>query len=177
MKKIKTNIEGLFVVKNTHHIDNRGSFSESWNQDQFNKTKLIANFSQDNVSISKKNVIRGLHFQRSPHEQIKYVRVIKGRILDVAVDIRKNSKTFSNYFSIELSDQNNLGLWIPVGFAHGFLSLEENTIVSYKCSGQYNPKYETTINWNDPKIGIDWGVKTPIISNKDNNGISIEEYS
>ena len=96
--------------------------------------------------------------------------------MDVAVDIRKHSKTFSNYFSIELSDQNNLGLWIPVGFAHGFLSLEENTIVSYKCSGQYNPKYETTINWDDPKIGIDWGVKTPIISNKDNNGISIEEY-
>ena len=176
MKKKQTNIEGLFIIENIKHLDQRGSFMESWNKKGFTKEDLNADFSQDNISISKKNVIRGLHFQKEPHEQIKYIKVIRGRILDIAVDIRKKSKTFGQYFSIELSDSNNLGLWIPCGFAHGFLSLENNTIVSYKCTGEYKPNYETTINWNDSDIGIEWGVKNPIISKKDTNGISIQEY-
>ena len=176
MKKIKTHIDGLFVIKNKYLTDIRGGFLESWNNIDFKKENLIANFSQDNISISKKNVIRGLHFQSKPYGQIKYVRVLKGKVLDVVVDIRENSKTFGEYFKIELSEKNHHGLWIPAGFAHGFLSLEEESVFAYKCAGNYNPKYEHTIKWNDPDIGIKWNTKNPIISKKDQEGMSFNKY-
>ena len=175
MKKTKTNIDGLFVIKNDVFNDKRGSFMENWNASTCKKNNLDIQFNQDNISVSNKNVIRGLHFQNHPHEQTKYVRVIKGKVLDVVVDIRKHSKTFGEYFSIELSSYN-YGLWIPAGMAHGFLALENNTIFSYKCSGQYQPKHAHTIKWDDKDINIQWGVEKPILSDKDKNGISLKEY-
>ena len=175
MKKIETKINGLFIIKNKFFNDDRGWFMENWNIEKCKQNNLNINFKQDNISMSKKNVLRGLHFQRQPHNQTKYVRVIQGKVLDVVVDIRKKSKTFGQHLAIELSN-NQTGLWIPAGMAHGFLSLEENTIFSYKCSGEYNPKYEHTIKWNDQDINIQWGIKNPIVSNKDNNGISLKTY-
>lgn len=175
MKKTKTNIDGLFVIKNDVFNDKRGSFMENWNVSTCKKNNLDIQFNQDNISVSNKNVIRGLHFQNQPHEQTKYVRVIKGKVLDVVVDIRKHSKTFGEYFSIELSSYSN-GLWIPAGMAHGFLALENNTIFSYKCSGQYLSKHAHTIKWDDKDINIQWGVEKPILSDKDKNGISLKEY-
>tara|TARA_B100001250_G_C19745424_1_gene765078 strand:+ start:529 stop:1080 length:552 start_codon:yes stop_codon:yes gene_type:complete len=175
MEKIKTKINGVFIIKNNLFIDKRGEFMETWNTETFKENNLKINFSQDNISISKKNTLRGLHFQNQPYGQTKYVRVIKGKALDVVVDIRKESKTFGKHISIELSN-NRDGLWIPPGMAHGFLSLEENTIFTYKCSGQYQPKYEHTIKWNDPDINIQWGTDQPIVSEKDQNGISLKSY-
>ncbi|MBL31980.1 MAG: dTDP-4-dehydrorhamnose 3,5-epimerase [Flavobacteriales bacterium] len=175
MKKIQTNINGLFIIKNEIFSDERGQFMEIWNHTNFQNQNLNINFSQDNISISRKNVIRGLHFQNQPYGQIKYISVIRGKVLDVVVDIRKESKTFGEYFTIELKN-NNTGLLVPSGMAHGFLSLEDNTIFSYKCSGPYNPKNEHTIKWNDKDIGIPWGIMNPIISKKDNNGISLQKY-
>ena len=176
MNKKPTQFKGLYILENNYFNDDRGVFSEIWNQEKMLKNGLKNNFNQDNVSISKKNVIRGLHFQNQPHGQIKLVRVIKGKVLDVVVDIRKKSNTFGQYFSIELSEHNHLGLWIPEGFAHGFLSLEENSVFIYKCIGKYQPENEHTIHWNDPDLKIKWGIKNPIISTKDKNGISFNQY-
>ena len=176
MKKIKTHIDGLFVIKNPVFKDERGSFIESWNKTKFNHEELSDNFNQDNISFSKKNVIRGLHFQNQPYGQTKFVRVLQGKVIDIAVDIRKKSKTFGEYFSIELSEKNNEALWIPSGFAHGFLTLSKNNVFIYKCSGAYNPSEEYTIKWDDPDIGVKWNIKKPIVSNKDQQGMSLQEY-
>ena len=176
MKKKSTYIDGLYVIQNMPSIDKRGSFMEIWNESDFQKENLKIDFSQDNLSISKKHILRGLHFQNKPHGQIKYVQVIKGKVLDVAVDIRKNSKTYGKHFAIELSEKNHKSLWIPTGFAHGFLALEQENIFLYKCSGEYNPQEEYTIKWNDSELAINWGLSNPIVSEKDNNGISFQEY-
>ena len=149
---------------------------ESWNKKKFEEIKLYANFTKSNISISKKNTIRGLHFQNKPHGQLKFVQVLYGKVLDVVVDIRKESKTFGETFTIELSDSNNYGLWIPPGCAHGFLSLFDKSIFSYKCTGEYRPNNEHTIIWNDKDLNINWGVKKPIISKKDKKGISFKKY-
>tara|TARA_B100000902_G_scaffold381427_1_gene417929 strand:+ start:9369 stop:9911 length:543 start_codon:yes stop_codon:yes gene_type:complete len=167
MKIIKTNIDDLLLIKPKIYSDNRGHFFESWNKNIFNENIINVNFIQDNQSLSKKGVIRGLHFQNPPYAQGKLVRVIKGKVLDVALDIRKKSKSYGKYFSIELSGENNFMLWIPPGFAHGFSTLEDNTIFSYKCSGKYNKESENSILWNDPNLNINWKVKNPIISDKD----------
>tara|TARA_B100000902_G_C27273773_1_gene897734 strand:+ start:834 stop:1388 length:555 start_codon:yes stop_codon:yes gene_type:complete len=176
MKKIKTNIDGLFVIKNEYYSDKRGGFKELWNENKFQENEMNMNFSQDNLSMSKKNVIRGLHFQNYPYGQIKYINVLYGKVLDVALDLRRDSKTFGKHFSIELSSQNHHSLLIPNGFAHGFLSLEDNTIFLYKCCGKYHPSKEHTIRWNDPDIKINWGVKNPILSKKDANGMTFNHY-
>ena len=176
IKKISTKIAGLYILKNISYEDNRGLFKELWNKRIMNDLQLKCSFDQDNISISKKHVIRGLHFQNKPHEQLKYIRVIQGRILDVAVDIRKKSTTFGQYLALEISNQNNTGLWIPKGFAHGFLALEDNTIVTYKCAGLYNREHEQTIKWNDPELNINWGINNPKISTKDSQGISFATY-
>jgi dTDP-4-dehydrorhamnose 3,5-epimerase len=175
MKKIKTKIDGLFIIHNELFDDERGWFMESWNIEKCKKNNLNINFEQDNISVSKKNVLRGLHFQNQPYGQTKYVRVMQGKVLDVVVDLRKQSKTFGEHIAIELSNSQH-GLWIPTGMAHGFLSLQENTVFSYKCSGGYNPKHEHTIKWNDQDINIQWGIKNPIVSIKDNNGMSLKAY-
>ena len=176
IKKISTNIDGLYVLQNISHSDNRGIFRELWNKNNMHNLELNNSFDQDNMSISSKNVIRGLHYQTKPHEQLKYIQVLHGKILDVAVDLRKESNTFGEYFSIEISDKNSMGLWIPKGFAHGFLALEEKTIVVYKCSGKYKKNYEKTIKWNDPQLNIKWGINSPKVSIKDSKGISFESF-
>lgn len=171
MEVITTKIEGLLILQPKKYEDERGYFSESFNQQNFNKAvgrEII--FVQDNESVSIKNVVRGLHFQKPPHAQGKLVKVAQGSVIDVAVDLRKKSPTYGQWHSELLSVENNRQFWIPEGFAHGFIALEDNTKFLYKCTNYYAPKSEDTILWNDPILQIDWGVLTPLISPKDKNG-------
>lgn len=143
---------------------------ESYNSRAFKEaTDLDLDFVQDNESKSNKGVLRGLHFQKPPYEQGKLVRVVKGSVLDVAVDIRKESPTFGLYYSLVLSEENKTQFYVPPGFAHGFVVLEDNTIFSYKCTGFYNKGSEVSLRWDDSDIKIDWGIKYPILSEKDKN--------
>ena len=177
MKKKKTSIKDLFIIENNRIFqDNRGVFFESWNLNKLNSLSLIDTFKQDNISISKKNVLRGLHLQLKPFSQLKLVQVLQGKVLDVIVDLRKESKTFGKHEKIYLNSNDRKILWIPEGCAHGFLSLENNSIFSYKCNKNYNQKSEITINWNDPDLNIDWGIEKPLLSEKDKKGISFNEY-
>ena len=164
----KTDIQGLILIETKKFHDSRGHFFESYHQDRFQKfIDQEIHFVQENESSSKKNVIRGLHFQKPPFSQGKLVRVPYGKVLDVAVDIRKKSSTYGKYFSVELSAENGLQLWIPEGFAHGFVALDDNSLLSYKCTNFYNKESEDAIIWNDKTIDIDWQVKDPILSEKD----------
>ena len=168
MEAISTFIDGLIILKPRVFSDERGWFFESFNQKLFNElSNTSTNFVQDNQSCSKKNVVRGLHFQAPPYAQGKLVSVIKGKVIDVAVDIRKNSPTYGKYVSIELSSENKLMLWIPEGFAHGFVALKDDTIFSYKCTNYYNKESEGTLQWNDPDLQIDWTIDKEILSEKD----------
>ncbi len=171
---VPTGFKGLFVVHPQIHLDNRGYFYENFNKREFNKAGLPTHFIQDSQSMSKKWVLRGMHLQKFPFEQDKLVRVDKGKVLDVVVDLRKNSVTYGKWFSIELSAENKKMLLVPKGFAHGFLSLEEDTIVNYKFTNVYNPNAYLGIRWDDPDVAIDWqldkyGAKKEdlIISEKD----------
>jgi dTDP-4-dehydrorhamnose 3,5-epimerase len=171
MEVVKGDIDGLLIFQPRVFTDNRGYFFESFNQEKFNQmTGLDIHFCQDNESLSNKNVLRGLHFQKPPFAQGKLVRVISGRVLDVAVDIRKSSETYGKYQMVELSAENKKMFWIPPGFAHGFLVLEENTVFSYKCSNYYSPESEGTIKWNDQDLNIEWPISNPNVSEKDNVG-------
>tara|TARA_R110002167_G_scaffold58527_1_gene165782 strand:+ start:903 stop:1448 length:546 start_codon:yes stop_codon:yes gene_type:complete len=169
--KIKeTTIEGCYLITHDLHEDKRGLFFESYNQLNFDK--LIGrniHFVQDNVSISKKSVLRGLHYQKGPHAQAKLVTVLKGEVIDVIVDIRKDSPTFGNHFKIKISSQKRKSIFIPKGMAHGFLALTDDVIFSYKCDALYDPKSESGILYNDPKLFIDWEIDRErlIISEKD----------
>ncbi|MEY0099050.1 dTDP-4-dehydrorhamnose 3,5-epimerase [Providencia stuartii] len=168
MKIIETSIPDLLIIEPTVYFDNRGFFYESYNETKF--LNIIGNniqFVQDNQSCSKKGVLRGLHYQLAPHEQGKLVRCVSGKIYDVAVDIRKNSATYGKWFSIELTPENKLQLWIPAGFAHGFLSLEDNSEILYKTTSFYNAESEASIIWNDPTLDIKWPILNPILSEKD----------
>lgn len=175
---VKTfDIEGLALFEPKIFKDDRGLFYESFNADKYAEILGDINFYQDNISVSKKNVLRGLHFQSPPHAQGKLVTVLKGSVLDVAVDLRKDSYTYGKHIIVELSEQNRNQLWIPPGFAHGFLSLEEDTVFSYKCTNYYAPGHENTILWNDPTLNIDWKVKNVIISTKDKEGIEFINFA
>lgn len=167
MKVNKTFIDGLFVIEPEIFKDERGVFFEFYNKEKLNNY-FDVNFIQDNESRSHKGVIRGLHFQKPPFDQNKLVRCITGKILDVAVDLRKKSKTYGKFFSIELSSHNKKQLFIPKGFAHGFQVLSKTAIVSYKVDNHYSPKSDSGIIWNDRDLLIDWK-KTlkPILSQKD----------
>jgi dTDP-4-dehydrorhamnose 3,5-epimerase len=167
MEIIKTPIEGLLVIKPKIFGDDRGYFFESWSKESFAKNALDLDFVQDNQSLSSKGVLRGLHFQNPPFAQGKLVRVIKGAVLDVAVDIRKNSPTYGQHFSIELSEENKTIFWIPPGFAHGFVTLKDDTIFTYKCTGVYNAASEGSLLWSDTDLNIDWGAISPLVSDKD----------
>jgi dTDP-4-dehydrorhamnose 3,5-epimerase len=175
MKINKTFIEGLLIIEPQLFKDDRGFFYESYNKNNLDKVVNVV-FVQDNESKSNKGVIRGLHFQKPPYAQTKLIRCISGSILDVAVDLRKNSKTYGKSFSIELSSENNKQLFVPKGFAHGFQVLSEIAIVSYKVDNFYNPKSDSGIIWNDKDLSIDWnlGIK-PVISLKDLKLISFKE--
>ena len=175
MKINKTFIEDLLIIEPPLFKDERGFFYESYNKKKLDKIINIV-FVQDNESKSYKGVIRGLHFQKPPFEQTKLVRCICGKILDVVVDIRKNSKTYGKYFSIELSSENNKQLFVPKGFAHGFQTLSEEAIVNYKVDNFYNPKSDSGIIWNDKDLSINWSLDLkPILSEKDLKLISFKE--
>lgn len=171
MKIHKTNIEGVLIIEPRVFGDERGYFFESYSQRKFEEKVCQTNFVQDNESKSKYGVVRGLHFQRAPYEQAKLVRVIAGRVLDVAVDIREESPTYGQYVSTELSDENKRQLFIPRGFAHGFAVLSEEVVFQYKCDNYYVPSYEGAIRWDDPKLAIDWMLpwEDIILSEKDKN--------
>lgn len=173
----QTPIKGVLVFTPRLFSDDRGSFFESFNQQQFEEAVgQSVNFVQDNESISHQNVLRGLHFQSPPMAQGKLVRVVRGAVIDVAVDLRKQSSTYGEHVKIMLSGDNKQQLWIPPGFAHGFLSLASDTIFSYKCTNYYAPETERTLQWNDPTIAIDWGVDTPIISMKDQDSLLFSTF-
>lgn len=166
MQVIKKSLEGLVEIIPTVYKDERGSFFETFNKQVFEANGLPTNFVQDNQSFSKKGVVRGLHFQRTPHAQGKLVRVIVGRVLDIAVDIRPDSPTFGQYEAVELyADRGNM-FYLPEGFAHGFAALEDSVFI-YKCTNLYHKASEGGIIWNDPDIHIDWQVSNPIVSEKD----------
>ena len=167
MEVTRFDIEGLLLIKPNVFLDERGYFYESFSDASFSKEGLTHKFVQDNQSCSKKGVLRGLHFQNPPFDQGKLVRVVKGSVLDIAVDIRKNSPSYGKYVAALLTEENKCLLWIPPGFAHGFLSLEDDTIFIYKCTNGYNKASEGGILWNDPDLNIDWGILNPIVSGKD----------
>jgi len=167
MEIIKTPLEGLLVIKPRVFRDERGYFFESWSKQSFAEVGLNLDFAQDNQSLSDKGVLRGLHFQNPPYAQGKLVRVIKGAVLDVSVDIRKDSPTYGQYFSVELSEENKTIVWIPPGFAHGFVTLEDNTIFTYKCTGLYSKDSEGALLWNDKDLNINWEINDPLVSEKD----------
>jgi dTDP-4-dehydrorhamnose 3,5-epimerase len=169
MEILTTGIEGLFLIQPQVFEDERGCFFESYRKDQLRKVGIEPEFVQENESHSKKNVLRGLHFQEPPYEQGKLVRVVSGKVQDVAVDLRRKSATFGQWYSHVLSDENKTLLWIPPGFAHGFLALEDETVFQYKCTGYYNKNSENSIRWNDPDLAIKWEVIDPLISEKDRN--------
>lgn len=156
MKIIKTALEGVVIIEPDLFGDDRGYFFESYSKPKFDAEVREVNFVQDNESKSRYGVLRGLHFQKGRYAQSKLVRVVKGRVLDVAVDIRKGSPTFGKYVGVELSQDNHRQLFVPRGFAHGFSVLSEEAIFQYKCDNVYAPHAEGAIAWNDPEIGIDW---------------------
>ena len=176
MKINKTFIKDLLIIEPQLFKDDRGFFYETYNKKNFEKI-IKANFIQDNESKSNRGVVRGLHFQLPPFEQAKLVRCVNGKILDVAVDLRVNSKTYGKFFSIELSSKNNKQLLVPKGFAHGFQVLSEAAIVSYKVDNYYNPKADSGIIWNDKDLSIGWNLEIkPILSDKDLKLISFKEF-
>ncbi len=170
MKFIETGFQGLYEIEPRVFEDARGYFYESYSKSVFQQYGIDVNFVQDNQSMSQKGVVRGLHFQAPPFAQGKLVRVIKGSVLDIALDIRKGSPTFGKHHSVLLSEENKKLFWIPAGFAHGFSTLEDNTVFAYKCTEVYNKPSEGCVLWNDPELGIGWQVSHPIISEKDLQG-------
>jgi dTDP-4-dehydrorhamnose 3,5-epimerase len=166
MKITTTELDGVLIIEPKVHSDGRGSFYESYVKQKYIEHGILDEFIQDNHSISKKGVLRGLHFQEDP-EQAKLVRVTHGEVFDVAVDIRQGSPTFGKWIGIQLSEENHLQMYIPGGFAHGFCVLSDTAEFLYKCSAYYAPSGERAVLWNDPDIGIDWPIKNPILSEKD----------
>jgi dTDP-4-dehydrorhamnose 3,5-epimerase len=167
-----TKIEGLLIIEPDVFGDKRGFFMESYNKIRYKDAGIEEQFVQDNISNSAKGVLRGLHFQKPPFAQGKLVQVIRGAVLDVAVDLRGGSKTYGEYESVELSGENKKQFWITAGFAHGYITIEDDTLFTYKCTNYYAPEHESGIIWNDPDIGVEWnlekyGIEKPIISEKD----------
>ncbi len=160
-------LPGVYLIKPNLFTDNRGYFFEPYNQQRFIAAGLQAQFVQDNQSMSHMHAVRGLHFQYPPFEQGKLVSVITGAVLDIIVDIRKNSPFYGKSLALEINATNKWSIWIPPGFAHGFSTLEDNTIFQYKCTNYYNKNAEGGILWNDPDLQIDWKIDQPIVSPKD----------
>lgn len=169
MEVIKTDIEGVVIIKPRIFADERGYFYESFSEREFTAKVCKTTFVQDNQSKSSYGVLRGLHFQKAPYAQSKLVRVVKGKVLDVAVDIRKGSPTYGKHVAVELSEENHLQLFIPRGFAHGFVVLSEEVVFQYKCDNFYSKESEGALMWNDTELGIDWRIteEEAILSEKD----------
>ena len=178
MKFIETSLKGAYLIKPKVFRDERGFFLEFWNEKVFAENGIDAKFVQDNHSLSlKKGVLRGLHFQLSPNAQAKLVRVTRGKVYDVIVDLRKNSETFGKWKGFELSAENFEMVFVPRGFAHGFVTLEDNTEVIYKVDNIYAPDHDSGIIWNDPTLDIDWPIKNPILSEKDSNLQNFKDFN
>lgn len=169
MNLIKTDIDGLVIIEPRVFGDSRGYFFESFSERDFKREVADVDFVQDNESKSSYGVVRGLHFQRPPYAQAKLVRVVKGKVLDVAVDLRKGSPTFGHHVAVELSEDNHRQMFIPRGFAHGFSVLSDEVIFQYKCDNFYAPQSEGAVAWDDPDLGIDWGIPADkaLLSDKD----------
>lgn len=183
MNIVETKIQGLLIIEPAIFEDDRGWFMESFNQQKFEAALLdrnqpVPNFVQDNHSFSKKGVLRGLHYQISPHAQGKLVRVVQGRAWDVAVDIRKDSSTFGQWVGVELTEQNHKQFWIPAGFAHGFIALEDNTQFLYKTTDYYSKECERSIIWNDEQLAIEWPIQEDVglkLTDKDKEACGIKD--
>lgn len=177
MTAIETGIDGLILLEPNVFTDHRGYFFEPFNAQRFHEaTGLEVDFVQDNESQSAKGVLRGLHFQEPPHGQGKLLRVVHGSVLDVAVDLRTDSPTFGRHVAVSLSARNKRQFYIPEGFAHGFLSMEEDSVVAYKCTGYYHQPSERSLRWNDPEMAIPWGIDSPILSEKDAVAPLLSDY-
>lgn len=176
MKIVETKLPDVFIFEPTVHGDDRGYFMESFRHSHFEKIKPSVNFVQDNQSKSKKETLRGLHYQLK-YPQDKLVQVIAGEIFDVAVDIRKGSANFGKWLGVVLSAENKKQLWVPAGFAHGFYVLSDSAEMSYKCSEYYHPEDDYSVRWNDKTIGIDWPLisSDPLLSDKDKNASSLAD--
>lgn len=166
MNIIETKLAGVFVIEPKVFGDARGFFMETWNQSRYADSGLPLNFVQDNLSFSQKGVLRGLHFQ-NPNSQGKLVHVLQGEVFDVTVDIRLGSPTFGQWVGVTLSSENKRQFYIPTGFAHGFCVVSETALFAYKCTELYHPQSEYGVSWNDPDLGIEWPVKQPLLSEKD----------
>ena len=175
MNVIKTPIEGILVIESKVFSDDRGHFFESWSQEAFEREGLNLNFVQDNQSLSAKGVLRGLHFQNPPFAQGKLVSVITGSVMDVVVDIRRDSKTFGHWIGEYLNDKNRKQFWIPPGLAHGFVVISEYADLYYKLTQYYDPADEGRLIWDDDDVGIKWPVKKPLLSKKDQKGLSLKD--
>lgn len=181
-KKVETGIRDLYVIEPTVFGDNRGFFMETYSKKDFNEIGLTMDFVQDNHSKSKKGVLRGLHFQIK-HTQGKLVRVTKGSVYDVAIDLRKGSETFGKWYGVELTEENKKMFYIPEGFAHGFLTLEDETEFQYKCTDYYAPEFDSGVLWNDKNINIEWNLEkyglneeTILLSEKDKNQQTLLQF-
>lgn len=177
MNIIKTELEGVVIIEPRVFADGRGYFFESFSQQRFQEEVCKTTFVQDNESKSTYGVLRGLHFQKPPFAQSKLVRVVKGKVLDVAVDIRKGSPTFGQHVAVELSEENKRQFFVPRGFAHGFVVLSEEAIFQYKCDNYYSPQSEGAVAWDDPALAIDWKVATKdvLLSDKDKKNKPLAE--
>ncbi|MBE6817489.1 MAG: dTDP-4-dehydrorhamnose 3,5-epimerase [Ruminococcaceae bacterium] len=174
MDFIQTGFDELTVIKNTFMRDSRGAFVKRFNDDDFIQNGIAFSMKEQYYSVSQKNVVRGMHFQRPPFEHSKLVYVINGSILDVVLDIRKGSKTYGKFFSIELNENENTSLYIPVGFAHGFKALEDNTLMLYNVSGVYNRECDQGIKWDS--IGFNWNISNPVLSDRDRTFIPLSDF-
>lgn len=174
MKVIETELPGVVILEPRVFGDERGFFMETWNEERYEKAGLQARFVQDNLSFSRAGVLRGLHFQ-NPNAQGKLIQVLQGEVFDVAVDVRRGSPTFGRSVGVMLTADSRQQFYVPPGFAHGFCVFSETALFFYKCTDLYNPEAEVSVRWNDPRIGIDWPVSEPSLSEKDRNAALLDE--
>ena len=174
MNVTRSKLPGLLLIEPKVFGDARGFFMETWNQRKYQEAGMTAQFVQDNISVSRRGALRGLHFQ-NPNPQGKLVSVLQGEVLDVVVDLRVRSATFGQYEAVNLSSENKRQFYIPPGFAHGFAVLSETAMFHYKCTEFYSPKDEMTLRWNDPAVGIQWPIAEPLVSEKDSKGLLLNE--
>ena len=175
MKVTESGIKGVYTIEPDVYKDDRGFFMETFHRERYRKLLGInLDFVQDNISRSSKNVLRGMHFQRN-YPQGKIVKASRGEILDVIVDLRKDSPTYGTWESFKLSEQNKLQVWIPPGLAHGFLVISDSADFEYKCTEYYHPEDQNCLMWNDPEVAIDWPINDPILSEKDKRGLSLKD--
>ena len=175
MKVTESGIKGVYTIEPDVYEDDRGFFMETFHIERYRKLLgMNLDFVQDNISRSSRNVLRGMHFQRN-YPQGKIVKASRGEILDVIVDLRKDSPTYGTWESFKLSEQNKLQVWIPPGFAHGFLVMSDSADFEYKCTEYYHPEDEHCLMWNDPEVAIDWPINDPILSEKDKRGLSLKD--